>query len=250
MGDNKELLSPHTFYEGFLKRLRAAERELTNVEKRVRTLATKTEDVRQRKSELDSKITDCERTVSALLGQRADLQGEWASATFSDDTETMESIQKRRQELDKRVEDYEQELSTLRTSLDALEDTSRETAELMVRLEHLNYGNAYSFATELRNILVRHELCLNSRKSEAQRTLPTIDPATLEAVREEEIPGYLEKKQARQEEVERARQERERREQELRERTSRQHIGAGQGGKPRASTIGAATEKIRETRGQ
>ncbi len=70
-----ENLNPHTFHEGFLKRLRATERELDRVEKRVRTLASKDEDIRQRKSELDSKITDRERAVSALVGVPAPPRG-------------------------------------------------------------------------------------------------------------------------------------------------------------------------------
>jgi chromosome segregation ATPase len=245
-----ENLNPHTFHEGYLKRLRAAERELERVEKRVRTLASRHEDIRQRKSELDSKITDRERQLAGLQSERNDLLGAWATATFEDDQDAMSTIQTKRAELDKTIAERETDIRSLRTSLDALEDTQREAAELRVRLEQLNHGNAYSFATELRNILVRHELGLKSRKSKAERTLPTVDLDTLELVREEEIPGYLEKKQAQQEELERAKQKRARQEQELKDRTSRQYIGAGQGGNRRAATIGEATKKIRETRGQ
>jgi len=224
MGDNKEL-NPHTFHEGYMKRLRGAERELTNVEKRVKTLATKHASICAERESLTEQIRGRERTVSALLGQRSDLLGDWSLADFNGDTQAKENIQKRRAELDEQVEDKEQELSSLRTSLDALEDTSREAAELQVRLEQLNYGNAYSFATELRNILVRHELSLKSRKKEAERMLPTVDPATLEATREELVDGYLEKKQAHQESLERAQQERERQQQEHERRANTPYVG-------------------------
>jgi hypothetical protein len=46
MADNKEP-NPYTFHEGFMKRLRGAERELGNLEKRAKKLAEKHEDVRQ-----------------------------------------------------------------------------------------------------------------------------------------------------------------------------------------------------------
>lgn len=245
-----ENLNPRTFHEGYMKRLRAAELELERVEKRAKSLAEKHEDIRTRRIALEQELDEHNTAVQDLQTERASLQAEYMEASFNDDGEHISEIKKRRAELDKSIRQHETDIRTRRSSLDALEDTSREAAELHVRLEQLNYGNAYLFASELRNILVRHEAGLNSRKSEAERALPTVDLDTLELVREEEIPGYLEEKQAHQQEVERAQQERARKEQELKEKAGTPYIGAGQGGKPRASTIGAASEKIRATRGQ
>lgn len=245
-----ENLNAHTFHEGYLKRLRAAERELDRVEKRVRTLATKHDDIRQKRESLQQEMDEHITVVGDLQAERASLQAEYMEASFNDDGKRISEIQERRATLDKSIKQHDKDIRGLQEQLNGLEDTTREAAELKVRLEQLSYGNAYLFASELRNILVRHEASLNSRKSEAERALPSLDLDTLELVREEEIPGYLEEKQRQQEAVERAKQERARKEQELKEKVSTPYIGAGQGGKPRASTIRAATEKIRATRGQ
>ncbi len=249
MGDNKEF-NPYTFHEGYMKRLRAAERELTNVEKRVKSLDKKHEEIRTRRIALEQEMDERTTAVEDLQAERASLQAEYMEASFNDDGKRVSEIQERRATLDKSIKQHESDIRALQGQLDGLEDSTREAAELKVRLEQLSYGNAYLFASELRNILVRHESSLNSRKSEAERTLPSLELDTLELVREEEIPGYLEEKQRQQEAVERAKQERARKEQELKEKVSTPYIGAGQGGNPRASTIGAATERIRETRGQ
>ncbi len=224
MRDNKEI-NPRTFHEGYMKRLRAAERELERVEKRVKTLATKQEDIRTRRIALEQQIAEHDEAVAPLLEEREQLRERYTVAAFEGKAGEQEDIHKRREEIDEQVENHEQELSTLRISLDALEDTSREAAELRVRLEQLNYGDAYGFATELRNILVRHESALKSRKSDAERALPKADYGMLEAVRDELVDGYLEKKQRQADEVERAKQDRARKEQELKDKASTPYVG-------------------------
>ena len=138
----------------------------------------------------------------------------------------------------------------MRGRLAGLEDHSREIAEIYVRVEELNFGAAYLFATQLRIELVNNELRLKSRQGEVSKMLPRVDLGVLEAVRAEADPEHAEKKQREAERLEAARQYRIRNEQAIREKAQTPYRGAGQGGKPRAMTQREATEKIRATRGQ
>lgn len=178
------------------------------------------------------------------------LLEEWSLADFNGDTEAKESIQARRSEIDSAIEQHEQELSTLRISLADLGVMSREVAELAVKLDAIAFGNGYGFGSELRTALMKNESALNSRRKDARNSLPFVHPDTIEAVKEEDDPEYLVHKQAEQDRLEAARQARARTEKEAKEKVNTQYIGAGQGGSRRAATVGEATRKISETRGQ
>ena len=137
----------------------------------------------------------------------------------------------------------------MKDRLSSLEDHSREIAEIYAQVEELNFGAAYLFATQLRTELVSNEVRLRSRQQAARQTLPKVDLAVLEAVREESDPERAERKQAEADRLEAARQYRARNEQAVREKAQTLYRGVGQGGKPRAMTQAEATAKIRATQG-
>lgn len=208
-------LNVHRLMEDFSKRVKAAERELTNVEKSTKTLAEKDAAIRSEREALTEQITEHERTLAGLQGERNDLLGAWATATFEDDQDAMSAVQAKRAELDDSIEKAEQDIRKLRTSLESLEDTSEAAARLKFRLEQINVGGtvANHFAWELKNALVGHFTGLGTRKQQAELSLPRVDAATLEAVREEELDGYLEEKQAKQDSALKEKQAKQEREQ-------------------------------------
>lgn len=236
--------------KGFGDKLKDAERELTRLEKRAKTLRDKHDVAEAERESLEQQIQAAQEAISGAQGDRESLLGEWTRASFEGDTGAQREVQGKRAELDQSIESQQAELEGLRGRLAALEDHSREIAEIYVAVEALSFGAAYLFATQLRTKLVNNEVRLKSRQSEASRMLPRVDLEVLEAVRAEADPEHAEKKQQEAERLEAARQYRIRNEQNLQQKAQTQYIGAGQGGKRRAATIGEATEKIRETRGQ
>lgn len=220
-----EQLNPHDLMSKFSKRLKSAEKELEASEKAAMKLADKHASVCAERESLEQQIQDREQAVEALQNDRSKLLEEWSQADFNGDTEAKEAIQARRSEIDEKVEQHEQELSTLRTSLDDLEDTSREIAGLSVKLEAIEFGNAWMFATELRNHLMSYESALEKRQADARRALPFVHPDVIEAVKEEDDPEYLERKQAEQDRLEAARQYRMRNEQNLKKKATTPYVG-------------------------
>ncbi len=241
-------MNPHELMEGFSKRLKAAEKELAASEKRAKKLSEKHAAVCSERESLGQQIHEHERVVGSLQGQRSDLQGEWSEASFNGDTAAQRAIQNKRAELDKDIRSRQSELEELRTSLAELEDNGREIAEQVVNLEAIEFGAAWSFATQLRNELVNYVHALDSRRADARRILPSVHPEILEAVKEELVEGYAAEKQRQADEVEQARQERQRKEEEARQRANQQFVGTGEGGRPRATTIGEATKMLRGKR--
>lgn len=216
MGDKEP--NVHALMEGFSKRLKVAERELTNVEKSAKTLNEKDAAIREEREVLERQIAECEEFVAPLLEEREQLREKYTLAAFEGRAGEQEDIHKRREELDETVAEHRKHADKLRASLDSLDDTSEAAARLKFRLEQINYGSASVFVMELKKVLDRHVSGLGTRKQQAELSLPSFDPATLEAVREEEIDGYLEQKQAKAESAERAEQAREEREQKDAER--------------------------------
>jgi hypothetical protein len=234
--------------KGFADKLRAAEKELTRLEKRAKTLSEKHDVAEAERASLEDQIQAAQEAITAAQDDREGLLEEWTRASFEGDTQAQREVRGRKAELDQSIEDKQAELQGLRDRLEGLDDLSREIAEIYVAVEALSIGDAWLFATRLRTELVNNEVRLKSRQSEASKMLPRVDLDVLEAVRADADEEYLEKKQRREEELEAARQYRIRNEQNLQQKAQTQYIGAGQGGKRRAATIGEATRKIRETR--
>jgi seryl-tRNA synthetase len=201
-------INPHELMEKFSKRMRASERELIACEKQAKKLSEKHEALCILRKSLTEQIHEQERTLGALQGQRTDLQGEWSTASFENNTAVQRTIQNQRADIDKSIEESKQDLLGLRERLDGLKDDSRAVAEQVVKLEGLNFGTAWTFATRLRNELVSYEHKLASRRNEARKMLPTVELAMLEDVKDDLVDGYAEDKRAQREVVALARQER------------------------------------------
>ena len=102
----------------------------------------------------------------------------------------------------------------------------------------------------MRKSLRSNAATLNSKRSEARKSLPRFDSATYEAIRLEEDKQYRKAKEHRELEGRKLQERIERNRKELEIAANTQHRGVGQGGAPRAMTQKEATEKIRAARGQ
>ena len=236
--------------KGFADKLRESEKELTRLEKKTEKLREKHDAAEAERESLQQQMEAAQEAITAAQDDRESLLGEWTRASFEGDTAAQREVQGKRAELDKSIEQQQAELQSLQERLAALDDYSREIAEIYVQLEELNFGAAYLFATQLRTELVNNEVRLKSRQSEVSKMLPRVDLDVLEAVWDEADPEHAEKKQRGAERLEAARQYRIRNEQNLQQKVNTQYRGAGQDGKPRAMTQAEATAKIRATRGQ
>lgn len=235
--------------KGYASKLEASQKELQKLETRAKKLAEKDAEMNAERISLEQQIDDRERAVEGFHDQRTGLLEEWSLADFNNDTQRKRDIQQQRAEIDRQVEDHEQELVTLRSSLDDLEDLDRDGAELAVELDRLELtGDWFSFLDEMRKALRSNAANLSSRRNEARKNLPPKGSSTYEEIRLAEDDDYRSSKEHREAEGRRLQARLDRNKRELDIAAGTQYVGTGERGSRRASTIGEATQKIRESR--
>lgn len=213
-----DVLDPRKLADGYLEKLRAADTEARRLTRAAEKLRKQQNTQDEKRQALEADLHKAQQTVSALGGERADLQLKWVEADFNVNTAAKRAIQQRRTELDKELAQAQEDERNLCESLDALEPLDREAAAVAVELDAFKTGNAFAFAEQLKQALMRHESDLRSRIDKARKTLPKYSYETMEAVKVATDEEYAEKK-ARQEEEQERRRARERARQEAANRT-------------------------------
>lgn len=235
--------------KGFSDKLKDSEKELSRLEKRAKTLAEKQATADTEREGIEAQINARELATEASRGTMDGLFEDWTRASFEGDTQAQAELQSKRAQLQQEIEKHEEDIRQLRERKSELADLSADLAEVAVQLEDLSFGNAYMFASKLRTELLQNESKLKSRQQKARLGMPRVGPELMESVRAED-EDYVARKQEQELSAQQARQQRVQQENDLKVKAGIQYRGAGQGGKPRAATIGEATEKIKATRGQ
>ena len=212
--------------QGYADRLKKADKQLGTLERRARKLAEKQAEVDSQRAELEAKQAAAEQAVEALEAEDSELKPELLEAMMRDDAAEQRELKQRRKAIADEVRKHQQELEQLRTSLDALDDLQRESAELAIELDRLEFGNWWLFHDELRQILRTNAVSLKNRQSGARRALPKFDSSTYERMRLDMDEEYQKAKQHREEQGRQLQQRLERNRKEL-ENANKPHRGVG-----------------------
>jgi predicted nuclease with TOPRIM domain len=191
-------MNPIELMEGFSKRLKATEKELSSLERKAKRLSDKEADIRKRKSSLTQEVAKHEEAILALEQEDAELKREILEAMLSDDTTTESDLKQRRKEIATEIEQHHDEIRGLREALDNLENTEQASAEIAAKLDTLTFGYAFGFGSRLRDALVQNELRLKGRQSAARLALPEYDEDAYQVIRAELNPEQVERERREQ----------------------------------------------------
>jgi hypothetical protein len=194
-------MQPVELMEGYVDKLKAADRDLKRLEKASKKLAEEQAETDEQRIYLEAKLTDHQRDAAALLSERQDLQLRYMTAVYEQDISGQRDAQTRRQEIDALLQDHEQAIEKLDTALNELPSYEAESAQLAGEIDGLGFGDGWRFARQLETALVQNQNALKSRQSEARKRLPSFT----EAQRRQVDTAYREKRER--EEGEQARAE-------------------------------------------
>jgi DNA repair exonuclease SbcCD ATPase subunit len=213
--------------EGYVKKIKVAEKQLTSLEKKAAKLAERHTELEEQRASIEQDISSCQSAISALESERQELFGEWSEATFSGNVQRQREIQQRRTEIERDKQDHHEQLESLRTNLAALTDDKQAIAETYTALDSLKLPDAWSYATSLREVLVSHQSELRSRIQKARLMLPKVNAKLVEEIRGEQ------RQHSEVEEINFAKRQQEKAEKDA--AANREYAGAGAFGGPRRS---------------
>jgi hypothetical protein len=146
-------------------------------------LAEKEADIRKRRSSLKRGVVEHKEAIASLEQEDAELKNNLLEAMLNDDAVQERNLKQKRKQIAGEIEQHRKDIHGLRDALDSLEDTEQESAAVAAKLDMLDFGYAFGFGSQLRNVLVQNELNLKARQNEAKRNLPTYSQEVYSEVR-------------------------------------------------------------------
>jgi len=136
-----------------------------------------------------------QEAIGSLEQEDAALKYDLLEAMLSDDVSTERSLKQRRKQIATEIEQHHKDIRSLRDARDNLKDTSEQAANLAAQLDMLNFGYAFGFGSQLRDVLVHNELALKARQSAVKRELPKYSQDVYSEIRSDLDDEYAAKQQ-------------------------------------------------------
>lgn len=179
--------------EGYSSKLKASEKELKRLERAAKKLAQQQADTDEERIYLEAKLEDHRRDAGALARQNGGLKVRYIQAVYEQDASAQRDVQNRRVEIDAELAEHEQAIQELSSSLETLPSFTEDAAAIAAQLDGIHFGDAFRFSKELETVLMSNQRALESRQSEARKTLPGFTQELYRKVRSEQDQDYARK---------------------------------------------------------